>query len=186
MGSQRLQKTFLILGAVASFAAAFFVLAWAGLPSRADYSGQEFGEIGYAAPEIGAIAPPFRLESLEAKAVELISLRGAPVIINFWATWCVPCQIEMPELQSLYEETGTRVLAVNIAEAPEIVVDWVADYGLGFDILLDPNQEVYAAYRLRGQPTTFVLDADGIIRQIFYGATNADALRAALESLENG
>lgn len=179
-------KIGLIIGAATAFVAAFFVLAWAGLPNRADYSGQDFETIGYAAPEIGALAPPFVLESLSGERIDLVSLRGKPLIINFWASWCVPCQIEMPELQALYEETGVRILAINIGEDAETAQTWVNDYGLSFDILLDPRQEIYRLYRLRGQPSTYVLDADGIISEIFYGATNAAALRTALESQENG
>jgi peroxiredoxin len=179
-----MQRIFLIIGAAASFVAAFLLLIWAGLPNRADYSGQDFESIGYAAPEIGAIAPPFELETFNGDRLDLMRLRGEALIINFWASWCIPCAIEMPELQALHEDTGVRILAINIGESPEIIQAWVDDYGLSFDILLDPNEEIYALYRLRGQPSTYVLDADGIITAIFYGATNAAALRDALASQE--
>jgi thiol-disulfide isomerase/thioredoxin len=183
MGYWRVKQVIFIVGAALCFGAAFFVLAWAGLPNRADYSGQAFGEIGYAAPEIGAIAPPFMHPPLNGDEIDLLSLRGEPVIINFWASWCEPCQAEMPELELLHEETGVKILAVNIGEDVETIAAWVAEYGLSFDIVLDPNEELYALYRLRGQPSTYVLDADGIIRQIFYGPTSADALRSALDLL---
>ena len=74
-----------------------------------------------------------------------------------------------------------KILAVNIGEDEAEIRAWVEDFGLSFDIVLDPKQEVYALYRLRGQPSTYVLDADGIIRQIFYGPTSADSLRSVLE-----
>jgi thiol-disulfide isomerase/thioredoxin len=186
MSFWRVKQIALILGAAASFAAAFCLLIWAGLPNRADYSGQDFGAIGYAAPEIGAPAPPFQLQTLAGDELDLLDLRGEPVIINFWATWCVPCQVEMPELQALHEDTGVRILALNIGENPEIVTAWVQEYSLSFDILLDRDETVYALYRLRGLPSTYVLDADGIITAIFYGATNAAALTDALEQQENG
>jgi thiol-disulfide isomerase/thioredoxin len=176
----------LIVGVVLSFGAAFFVLTWAGLPNRGDYSGQDFGKIGYAAPEIGAIAPPFTQTSLNGEEIDLISLRGEPLIINFWATWCEPCQAEMPELQALHEETGVRILGVNIGEDEAAIRTWVDEFGLSFDIIPDRDEELFALYRLRGQPSTYVLDANGIIRHIFYGASSADALRAALDSQENG
>jgi thiol-disulfide isomerase/thioredoxin len=176
-----LRRIGLIMGAALSFGVAFFVLAWAGLPNRADYSGQEIAGIGYTAPEIGAIAPPFSHPSLDGHEIDLLRLRGEPVIINFWASWCEPCQAEMPELELLHEETGVRILAVNIGEDAETIAAWVEDFGLSFDIVLDPNEELYALYRLRGQPSTYVLDADGIIRQIYYGPTSASALRDALK-----
>jgi peroxiredoxin len=182
----KINRIILIMGAVLSFGAAFFVLAWAGLPNRADYSGQAFGTIGYAAPEVGAIAPPFIHTSLSGESIDLLSLRGEPLIINFWASWCEPCQAEMPELQALYEARGVRILGVNIGEDEAPIRAWVDEFGLSFDIIPDPNEELFALYRLRGQPSTYVLDADGIISHIFYGATTSEALRDALDSQENG
>src|SRR5688572_5558022 len=90
------------LGAFASFAVALAVLIAAGLPQRAAYSGQILPNGQIVAPEIGATAPTFFAPTLNG-SVDLAELRGAPVIINFWATWCVPCRVEMPELQALHQ-----------------------------------------------------------------------------------
>jgi len=118
--------------------------------------------------------------------VDLAELRGAPLVINFWATWCVPCRIEMPELQAIHEaHPEVRVLAVNLGEPRELIVDWVRHFGLTFDIALDRG-EIASLYRLRGQPSTYIVAPDGRITSIFYGATNRQTLEAALEPFLRG
>lgn len=159
------------------------LLVWsAGLPNKSDYSRIFIEGIGFVAPEIGENAPPFTAQTVSNEEIRLTDLQGETAIINFWATWCVPCAIEMPELQTLYEETGIRILAINIAEPTQAISEWVEYYDLTFDILLDPQQDIYNQYRIIGQPTTFVLAPNGIITHIFYGATTAEALRTAIET----
>lgn len=154
-----------------------------GLPTRAAYTGQVIpGQIPVA-PEINAVAPPFELLNMDGERVRLTDLRGNPVIINFWATWCEPCLVEMPILQSLYEKSranGLRVLAVNMGEPPDLLQEWRSDLGITYDILIDERQTVAALYVLRGQPSTYVVSPNGIITHIFYGPASEDALRAAL------
>ncbi|MGB7341846.1 MAG: TlpA disulfide reductase family protein [Phototrophicaceae bacterium] len=176
------KKWLLIVIAATSSVVAMMLLFWAGLPKQADYIGYEVDGIGYVAPTIDEIAPPFEATTLANDSINLINLRGESLIINFWATWCAPCAIEMPELQTLYEETGIGILGINIGESPELIADWVTQYGLTFDIVLDPQQTIYAQYRLIGQPTTYILNPDGIITHIFYGSTTADALQRAIET----
>ena len=109
-------------------------------------------------------------------------LRGEPALINFWATWCVPCRVEMPELQAFHDAHPTaRVIAVNLGEPRHLVVDWVAQFGLTYDIALDPDGVIAAAYHLRGQPSTYIVSPGGAIMQIFYGATTRQSLETALE-----
>jgi len=167
----------LLLGVAAA------LMAGTGLPQRADYTGQFIGAIGRFAPEVGAIAPPFTSFTLSGGPLRLSALRGQPVIINFWATWCGPCRAEMPELQTLYEQyaaDGLRVLAVNLGERQDVVSAWVDDFGLTFDIVLDPQRDLEALYRVIGQPATYVIAPDGRISDIFYGATTAATLQSRL------
>lgn len=171
--------------AIVSLVMAILLICLASLPNKLDYSRtfiDSIGFIGYVAPEIGEFAPPFEARTLSGETILLSDLRGETVIINFWATWCVPCAIEMPELKTLHEETGIRILAINIAETPQIITQWVENYRLTFDIVLDPQQDIYNQYRIIGQPTTFVIAPDGIISHIFYGATSADALQTTIET----
>lgn len=177
-----LQRLGLWIVAIVSMIGAILLLWSAGLPNKAEYSGIFVDGLGFVAPEIGEFAPPFMAQTPYSQMISLADFQGESVIINFWATWCVPCAIEMPELQTLYEETNTAILAVNIGESPHIVAEWVNRYSLTFPIVLDPQQVIYSQYRIIGQPTTFVIAPDGIISHIFYGATTFETLQRALET----
>ncbi|MBZ0285073.1 MAG: TlpA family protein disulfide reductase [Anaerolineae bacterium] len=162
--------------------AAVFLLNAVALPERAQFTGRIIpGELPVA-PEINAVAPPFELLALNNTRVNLLNLRGQPTVINFWATWCEPCRVEMPELQRIYEhyaERGLSLLAINLGETSAPIQQWVDQFGLTFDILLDPNQEIAALYQLRGQPTTFIVSPTGVVTHIFYGpVTNLEAVLA--------
>jgi len=177
------KKTLLIAGALLCFLAAGWIFIGAGLPQRATYTGQ-ISEDGFSiAPELNSIAPNFEQPALNGAPISLASLRGSPVIVNFWATWCEPCRIEMPDLQTVYTEyqaDGLRILAVNLGEPSPLINEWVQSFGLTFDILLDERQSVAALYYLRGQPSTYIISPQGIITDIFYGPVSASTLRAAL------
>ncbi len=175
-----------LLAAAACLTSAVILTVAAGLPDRASYTGiiQPDGVI--IAPEIGAAAPPFQTTTAAGTSFDLTDLRGAPVIINFWATWCEPCRVEMPALQAVYrrhQDDGLRVLAVNLREPPEMVLAWGANLGLTFDLLLDRYGQIAASYHLRGQPSTYVLSPSGTITHIFYGPTDETTLEAALAPL---
>ena len=124
-------------------------------------------------PEVGKLAPDFKLISLDKQEVSLSDFRGKPVLINFWASWCGPCRIEMPFLQEVYEEWNSKglvMLAVNLQENPTTVKKFVENAGLTFPVLLSPGSDVPLAYNVRGIPATFLIDADGVIRDIKIGA----------------
>ncbi|MBC8171830.1 MAG: TlpA family protein disulfide reductase, partial [Anaerolineae bacterium] len=110
-------------------------------------------------------------------------LAGKPVIVNFWATWCEPCKLEMPELEQLYADyqiEGLRIIGVNLSETSQAVNEWREAFGLTFDLVLDTDGAVAALYQLRGQPSTYVISPQGMITQVFYGAVDVATLRAAL------
>lgn len=175
-------QTIYRIGAVISLVTALAVWLNFGLPQKSDFIGESVEGIGYVAPDINAIAPPFTKQTLDNRSLDLLSLRGETVVLNFWATWCVPCAIEMPELQALHKETGVRIIGVNLGEPQRDIIAWVERFDLTFDIVLDPSQDVSKAYRLRGQPSTYVINPDGIITHIFYGAVNQDALQRAIRT----
>jgi cytochrome c biogenesis protein CcmG, thiol:disulfide interchange protein DsbE len=123
------------------------------------------------APVVGHPAPDFLLERLGDDPVSLSDYRGKIVFINFWATWCAPCELEMPFLQSRFERYSPDVvvLAVNYGEQPEDVAEFVHRLNLTFPVLLDPTAEIQRLYRVRGYPTTLVVDQEGIIQVYHIG-----------------
>lgn len=167
------------IGIILLFAALWIVTS-VGLPQRADYTGETISGLGRVAPEIGYFAPPFAAQELSGETFNLLDTRGESLVLNFWATWCVPCRTEMPELQALHESGQARVIGVNVGESPEQVASWVETYGISFEIVLDPQQTITSQYRILGQPSTFLVSADGIITHIYYGAITIDTLQSAL------
>jgi len=116
--------------------------------------------------DVGSLAPNFALSSISGEMIQLNQLQGKPVLINFWATWCAPCVMEMPNIQKYYKEFDQQfeVLAVNAGEKKLTVEQFANALGIEFPVLLDPDNKIQSLYRVRGYPTTYVLDADGIIR----------------------
>lgn len=137
-----------------------------------------------AAPIVGVQAPDFTLMDLEGQPVQLSQQRGRTVLLNFWATWCEPCRVEMPLFQEVLEKAGSdklQVLAVN-SEPAEEVAAFQADLGLTFPLLLDPDGAVQRLYRVFGYPTTFVIDSDGVVRAIQIGVVDEVWLERALRN----
>ncbi len=175
----------MLLGAVVSLIAAFFVVWETGLPERATYTGFISAGEEYA-PELNAIAPLFEAQTLVGDTLRLADLRGKVVLINFWATWCEPCKAEMPDLQAVYESyqaRGLRVLGINLGEGKADVEKWVSQLGLTFDIVMDNRQRIASEYQIRGQPTSYLVAPDGVITQIYYGSTIRANLEAAIAPL---
>lgn len=144
--------------------------------------------LGVSLPEsaaVGSAAPDFDLNKLNGENIKLSDLRGKIVVINFWATWCEPCKIEMPFFEKLYQDQNSELelLAINFDEPPQQVQQFVDDYELSFPILLDPGAEVQKLYRVRGYPTTFVVDEEGVISFHHIGLITEEQLSHYLTQL---
>jgi peroxiredoxin len=142
-----------------------------------------------AAPVVGAPAPDFTLTDLEGETYTLADLRGHALLLNFWATWCYPCREEMPLLDSVqarYAEAGLVVLGVDADEPEETVTEFRDEVGVTFPLLLDPGGEVQQLYRIRGYPTTFFVDPEGVIRAQHIGILGESRLERALETVGIG
>lgn len=129
-------------------------------------------------PAVGHHAPDFTLRDPRGKAVQLSRVQAdKAVLLNFWATWCPPCREEMPTMERAYRDykvRGLEILAVSIDAGREASVAarvklFMAELGLTFPTLLDLDAEVARAYRLRGLPTTFLIDRKGVIRAVEVG-----------------
>jgi peroxiredoxin len=128
------------------------------------------------APQVDYEAPNFKLNDPAGKPVELKQFRGKPVFLNFWATWCVPCREEMPEMERLhreYQKDGLVVLAVSLDDArvakdiPEFLKEGDPSVGAyTFPVVLDGKQEVMKQYKLLGVPQSYFIDPQGVIRVV--------------------
>ncbi|MCU0939192.1 MAG: TlpA family protein disulfide reductase [Burkholderiaceae bacterium] len=127
---------------------------------------------GQAATTPSTGAPDFTLPSLGGPNLRLQEQRGRVVMVNFWATWCGPCRVEMPHLARLYEKyrgSGFVVLAVNIDEDPRKAADLATKLGLRFPVLLDTEKKVSRMYDLSTMPSTVLIDRDGRVRHVHRG-----------------
>lgn len=137
--------------------------------------------------EPGYHAPPFTARALDGRRVSLADYKGQVVVLNLWATWCAPCRVEMPGIESLYRRfrsEGLTVLAVSLDKGEaQGVRDFVREYGLSFPVLLDPESQVESRYQTLTIPTTFVIDRQGVIAARVDGAKNWES-RETFEAIE--
>lgn len=133
---------------------------------------------------VGDAAHDFALQDLDGNSHRLSDFAGQPVIINFWATWCGPCRIEMPELQAAYaqyQDDGLVILAVDQAESADAVRRFfVEEMGLTFTPLLDSEQQVSRLYGVTAFPSTFFVNGDGIITAVHRGPMASSQIEAYL------
>ncbi|MBA7683218.1 Thiol-disulfide oxidoreductase ResA [subsurface metagenome] len=136
---------------------------------------------------VGKAAPDFTLQNLEGQSISLNDLKGKPVLINFWATWCGPCVFEMPYLQEIHDEwsgKGLMVLAINRGESSSKVEQFLQSNNLSLPVLLDTKLDVFRRYNIRSIPTTFFIDKDGIIQVKVIGAfPNKEAIENRLSKI---
>ena len=141
----------------------------------------------------GQRGPGFRLSTLDERGAALADYRDKLVVLNFWATWCQPCTIEMPTLEALwreYRDRGLVVLGVSVDRgAPRSLIDpYVRNLKLTFPILLDPEIATATAWRVTGLPATFLVRPGGEVTGIAVGARewNSGEMRALIETMLPG
>ena len=127
-----------------------------------------------APPDMGSQAPDFQLIDLEGNWQALPDYRGRVVLLNFWATWCGPCRVEMPSMESLYQDLKDEdfaILAISSDPQGSIVTrPFVASQGLTFPILHDSDYRVSGSYGVRTLPMSFLIDRNGTLIQRVFGA----------------
>jgi DsbE subfamily thiol:disulfide oxidoreductase len=133
---------------------------------------------------VGSEAPDFRAVTLDEqqRAKTLADYEGDVVLLNIWATWCLPCRVEMPNLERLHQELapqGLKVVAVSIDDPgkEEEITSFAREYGLTFEILFDETGRIRRAYQTTGVPETFIIGRDGHIRHKQIGAVKWDSDR---------
>jgi cytochrome c biogenesis protein CcmG, thiol:disulfide interchange protein DsbE len=141
------------------------------------------------APQEGFLAPDFTLPDAQGKPVRLSDLRGKPVLLNLWASWCPPCQVEMPDMEKVYQDyaaQGFTILAVDTTYQDEksAALKFAQSKNLTFPILFDLDGETARKYQVRAMPTSFFIDKEGIIRKVVIGGPMPESLlRAEAERL---
>lgn len=135
------------------------------------------------AAEVGKKAPNFTLKNMNGNKVTLRDLEGEKVFINFWASWCPPCQTEMPDIQKLYKNHGNdiKIIAINLEEKKEAVKKYLENENLTFPVLLDKNKKVASKYLVRAIPTSYFINENGIITAKHLGILNYKDMKKNLK-----
>ena len=142
--------------------------------------------------EKNQVAPDFELATLTDVTVRLSDYRGKKVILNFWASWCPPCRVEMPHMENYYEENkgaeNVEIIAVNMTKTErggddkiERVEEFVNDNKLTFPILLDETGEVMKLYQIMAYPTTYIINPEGVITDVVIRELDEEITRGTCE-----
>jgi peroxiredoxin len=147
-------------------------------------------QIGSLAPELAgtrADGTTWALTDVNGRPVRLADLRGKAVWLNFWASWCPPCQAETPILRDTFERyraRGLELIGVSVQETnPADVAAYATKYGLGYTIAADLSADVFHLYRVYALPTQVFVGPDGVIRAIVQGPLTAEAAAAQIEAI---
>lgn len=153
-------------------------------PSAGDQADSSVVEEGAKTVSVGQTAPNFALHDTRDRTYELQGLKGKVVLLNFWATWCAPCRLEMPLLEAISQELVEEdflVLGINLQESVAQVQEFVDEMGLTFPVLLDSDGTVSGLYRIIGYPSTIIIDKAGKIQTIHIGILLESQLREYLQ-----
>lgn len=123
-------------------------------------------------PLLDQPAPEFQLATVDGEQVALSDYRGRPVIINFWASWCVPCREEFPVLRAArerYAARGLEILGIIHDDGPQTATEFAAGYGATWPMLVDESDAAWNTYRGVFLPISYFIDRDGIVRTVSYG-----------------
>lgn len=138
------------------------------------------------APVEGHLAPDFEMGYADGRRLRLSDLRGQPVLINFWASWCGPCRVEMPELIEAYtahRAEGLEVIAVNVQEESAVAQAFAAEVGMPFRIVVDPTGDISRRYQVRNLPSSIFIDREGVVRARWMGILSREQLQKHLREI---
>ncbi len=193
-GSSR--KPVQLIGGVVLIGAALLLLFWGSrlfgqsgaetalLPQIPSFTNAQTGQQFDSPPQVGESARDFVLNDVDGRPTTLSDLRGQPVILNFWATWCPPCRMEMPDLQAAYDRhqaDGLVILAINREETAVTVRDFF--YGgldLTFTPLLDEAGDVARLYSVANYPTSVFVDGEGLVTAVHLGLMTEEQIEGYL------
>lgn len=151
--------------------------------------GLQFGGtalVGPGALRSGTTAPDLTLSMSTGESVTLADLRGKPVWLTFWATWCPPCRTEMPDLQEAYQTSAPgryHYIAVNFGEDATTVIKFAREIGYTLPVAMDPFAESAVVYQVLNLPTHYFIDAKGTIREVYSGAMTKSQVETRVAEL---
>ena len=154
-------------------------------PAEANADEAEEAETEYV------LAPDFTVYDKDGNEVKLSDFFGKPIVLNFWASWCGPCQYEMPDFDEKYKELGSEVnfVMVNMTdgqrETVEIASSFIEESGYSFPVYYDTNSEAALTYGAYSLPTSFFIDAEGHVIAQAVGAINAETLQKGIDAISS-
>lgn len=189
-------RTFTLAGSLVMLLAVLSTIVWLLSARTADSGPSLSATTGNGAniagleqaPRVGALAPDFELVDVHTnKTLKLSSLRGKPVFMNFWGTWCPPCRAEMPEMQKIYNKYKGQLemLGVTMAprDEPQGVRTFVDAAKYNWTFVHDADYGVATTYQIEGVPSSYFIDKSGVIRTVHIGAMNYDQMEKYLEQI---
>jgi len=133
-------------------------------------------------------AAPFTVQTLEGSTWKLADQRGKVVVLNFWASWCIPCRAEMPAFERVwqrYRDRDVAFLGLSVTDTPSAARDFVSETGVTYPTALDEGEAIALSFRVTGLPTTLLIDRGGIVRHRWLGALDENRLVALIEDTLN-
>lgn len=143
------------------------------------------GGLQSGAPRVGQPAPQFSALSLTGEPITEQEFIGKNTVLNFWATWCVPCEVEMPVLQSAYEkyQSDLQIIGINAGESQQLIAPFLETHGITFEVAVDSDGSAQKNYLVLGLPITFFIDQAGTIIAQHIGELNEKQLAGYLQLL---
>lgn len=136
--------------------------------------------------KIGDVAPDFELVDMNGNSHQLSDYKGKGVFLNFWGTWCKPCEREFPLMDKqyqVYKEKGVQILAVNIAESDFVVQQYIDQRDLTFPVLIDKTKSVMESFNINPLPTTFLINSEGKIERIITGEMTEENIKEYMKQI---
>ena len=136
--------------------------------------------------KVGDEAPDFELVDMNGETHQLSEYKGQGVFLNFWGTWCKPCEREFPLMDKQYQvfkDQGVQILAVNIAESDFVVQGYIDQRNLTFPVLIDKTKSVMGSYNINPLPTTILINPDGKIVKIITGEMTEEDIKVYMEQI---
>jgi thiol-disulfide isomerase/thioredoxin len=146
------------------------------------------------APIVGYLAPDFTLQTAVGQTVTLSEIvdtagsTGQPVVLNFWASWCAPCRVEMPSLQQASVTYNGRAAFIGINQGEDIptITEFGNEYSVSYPLLVDPNSRISRLYQVNSLPTTIFIDQQGVVREVIIGILSEAVLQSRIEGMLAG